>query len=148
MADVQTPSRATTPSMVPMKRSLVEDDHAPSISSPLNPEAATKSRAGKGQSREQREKKDSLKKRESVSAAKDGTSDHATKKRKGNSSNLPGLPSPVRYNHALPREPFHYMVKDPLYASHEPDPFFTPDGTELRRPIDQQVCPRRALLCH
>jgi len=127
--------------MVPMKRSL-EDDHAPSIPSPLNPEAASKARVGKGSSREQREKKDSLKKRESVGIPRAAAPDHVNKKRKNSLSNLPGLPSPIRYNHALPREPFHYVVKDPAYASHEPDPFYTPDGTELRRPIDQLVTAR------
>jgi len=136
MAETSSPARASTPSLVPLKRTI-EEDHAPSISSPLNPESSLKSRAGKGQTREQREKKDSLKKRESVGGAKSATVDHINKKRKGNNFNLAGLPSPIRYNHALPREPSHYMVKEPTYASHEPEPFYTPSGVELRRPIDQ-----------
>lgn len=136
MEEVNSPARASTPSLVPLKRAI-EEDHAPSISSPLNPEAPVKSRAGKGQTREQREKKDSLKKRESVGGAKTVANDHVNKKRKGNNYNVSGLPSPIRYNHALPRDSSHYMVKEPTYASHEPEPFHTPGGAELRRPIDQ-----------
>ena len=136
MVDAQPPLRASTP-LIPAKRAL-EDDHTPSIPSPLNPDAAARPRPARAQAREQREKKDSLKKRESVGVTRGSTPDQQNKKpkRKGSEVSL-GVPSPIRYNHALPREAFHYSIREPLFASHEPEPFFAPDGTELKKPVDQ-----------
>lgn len=136
MVDVQTPLRAGTP-VIPMKRTL-EDDHAPTVSSPLNPDAIPRPRPARAPAREQREKKDSLKKRESVGAVRSNTPENPTKKQKTKSTEgLVGAPSPVRYNHALPRETFHYSVRDSGFGSHEPEALLTPDGTELKKPLDQ-----------
>ena len=134
MADAQLSSRGATPSLVPMKRAL-DDDHTPSVSSPLNPDAAARPRP-KPAAREQREKKDSLKKRESVGNTRGSTPEKLTKKPRFLDSEI-GSASPVRYNHPLPRDPFHYTVRDPVFASHEPDPIYSPAGVELKKPIDQ-----------
>lgn len=135
MSDAPPPVRAATPSTVPLKRPL-EDDHAPSISSPLNPNAAASTK--QPIVREKREKKDSLKKREAAGLvnAKGSTSEHAAKKQKL-SDDTPAQPSPTRYNHPLPKEGFHYHIKQSAFSSHEPEPFYAPNGVELKRPADQ-----------
>jgi len=136
--DLLSPSRGGTPSLIPMKRPL-EDDHTPNVSSPLNPDAAPRAKQKVVPGREQREKKDSLKKREAVGDTRGHTPDQANKKRKGAVSEPGGVPSPIRYNHALPRDLFHYANKEPIFASHEPEPIFAPQGTELKKPVDQLV---------
>lgn len=133
MSDTQADSRAGTPSLVPLKRNF-EDEHAPSISSPLNPDAAARPRPVKA--REQREKKDSLKKRESVSSARGNTPDAISKKRKVEETR-PTAPSPTRYNHELPKSQTHYTVRDFPLVSREPEPMLTPDGVELKKTHDR-----------
>ena len=135
MAEAQSPPRGATPSTIPMKRPL-EDDHTPTVSSPLNPDAPA--RGSRGPTREQREKKESLKKREAAGISKKPTPEATTttKKSKG-ASGRPVALSPIRYHHPLPKEPFHYFSKDPLFASREPEPLLASDGTELKRPVDQ-----------
>lgn len=136
MVDVQQTPRGGTP-LIPAKRAL-EDDHTPSVSSPLNPDAAPRARPGRPPAREQREKKDSLKKRESVGAVRGATPETQNKKQKRkNSVDSVVAPSPVRYNHALPREAFHYSIRDTTFASREPEAFIAPNGVELKKPIDQ-----------
>lgn len=78
--------------------------------------------------REQREKKESLKKREAAGHAR-GTPDAKSK--------VPATPSPMRYNIGAPKNSDFEPPRDPLFVSHEPIPFLTPDGqTELKRPVD------------
>lgn len=137
MADAPSPIRAGSPTTVPLKRPL-EDDHAPNVSSPLNPNAAASTK--QPIVREKREKKDSLKKREAAglvnTTTKGNTTEHAAKKQKL-SDDAPAQPSPTRYNHPLPKELFHYNIKQSVFSSHEPEPLFTPGGVELKRPVDQ-----------
>lgn len=139
MVDQQSPVRASTP-VIPSKRPI-EDDHAPNVPSPLNPDVASRPRPARAPAREQREKKDSLKKRESTGAVRGTTPDHPTKKQKikQESEGKSGAPSPIRYNHPLPKEAFRYTLPDTTFASHEPEPFFAPDGVELKKPLDQYV---------
>ncbi|KAF2103475.1 hypothetical protein NA57DRAFT_32125 [Rhizodiscina lignyota] len=77
--------------------------------------------------REQREKKESLKKREAAG--------HVG--RTPDTAKVPAAPSPMRYNIGPPKHSDFEPPRDPLFVSHEPIPFLTPDGqTELKRPID------------
>lgn len=119
MAEVSSSITSPPPSLIPQKRPLVEDDaHAPAISSPLNPDFAA-SRARKAAAaasspapgppiREQREKKESLKKREAKGEtnARITTADISTpikgSKKKGVESGIDshGL---IRYTIPLPK---------------------------------------------
>lgn len=106
----------------------------PAVPSPLNPDAAAPARTRPARApapaREQREKKDSLKKRESTAGTRGSTPDV---KRKG-----PAAPSPMRYSIPEPRLSDYEPVKDPVFVSHEPTPFLAPDGSiELKKPVDQ-----------
>lgn len=132
MAETQTPSRADTPSAIPTKRNF-EDEHAPSVSSPLNPNAPAP--APQPKARQQREKKDSLKKRESVGGAR-ATPEAGNKKRKVEDERV-GAPSPIRYNHELPKLSYQHTVRDQNMVSREPEPLFAPNGSELKRSTDQ-----------
>ncbi|KAL8934644.1 MAG: hypothetical protein Q9211_005126, partial [Gyalolechia sp. 1 TL-2023] len=77
--------RSATPSTIPQKRplNLEDEQHVPAVSSPLNPDAASL-RARKAPAREQREKKESLKKREAkgVDSARSATPDTQTSTKK------------------------------------------------------------------
>jgi COMPASS component BRE2 len=79
MADTISSRRSSTPSTIPQKRPLGLDDeqHLPTVSSPLNPDFATSRARRHPQPREQREKKESLKKREAkgVEAPRSSTPD-------------------------------------------------------------------------
>ncbi|CAF9922821.1 MAG: hypothetical protein GOMPHAMPRED_002682 [Gomphillus americanus] len=120
MAEDSSPVKSPSPAhIIPQKRPLAEDDaHAPAISSPLNPDFAA-SRARKAAAaagspapgppvREQREKKESLKKREAKgeNTARTTTSDSATpsrgskKKEADTGLNSHGL---IRYTIPLPK---------------------------------------------
>jgi COMPASS component BRE2 len=72
-----TPRSSTPSSTIPQKRALAEDDaHAPAVSSPLNPDFANARARKAPPAREQREKKESLKKREAKGdTARAGTPD-------------------------------------------------------------------------
>ncbi|KIW03618.1 uncharacterized protein PV09_05370 [Verruconis gallopava] len=130
MSESLSPNRGNTPSAVPT--SHVDSSHAPSVPSPLNPAASAKP-VPKPIQREQREKKDTLKKREAT-AGRSGTPDgkSASKKQKGLS-----VPSPMRYSIPEPKLSDYDPPRDTVFVSHEPMPLFTPDGkTELRRAYD------------
>ena len=85
MAETSPSRRSSTPSsLIPQKRPLGPSDddppHAPAVSSPLNPDfAAARARKAAPPAREQREKKESLKKRE----AKGAVADNSTSARSG-----------------------------------------------------------------
>lgn len=115
-----------------MKRNF-EDEHAPSVSSPLNPNAAAPGPQPKA--RQQREKKETLKKRESVGGGR-ATPEAGNKKRKIEDER-PGAPSPIRYNHELPTLDFHYSVRDLTFTPQETGPFIAPNGVELRKCVDK-----------
>ena len=116
-----------------------EQDHVPANPSPLNPSsrAPSKTPAPPPVQREQREKKDSLKKRESAlnSDVKPSTS---LGKRKANASHA--YPSPQRFNVPPPRPQDFEAPKEDIMVSHEPNPFEV-EGTDgrirqLYKPID------------
>jgi COMPASS component BRE2 len=132
MAEAQSPTRdLTSGTHVPQKRAL-EDDHAPAVSSPLNPEAKARPTRPPPVQREQREKKETLKKREMSGRA--STPDSKQK--------APTTPSPMRYNIGPPKSTDFDPPRDPILVSHEPLPIvaYNPANsqqTELKRPADQ-----------
>ncbi|WPG99286.1 Set1 complex component ash2 [Acrodontium crateriforme] len=128
MADPRPPTHSPAPF-----QPLLEPEHAPSISSPLNPSsrAQTKTPVPPAIQREQREKKESLKKRES-NLHSNGTS---SGKRKA--SVVHNYPSPQRFNVPPPLARDFEPPKDDIMASNEPMPMLMPDGeSELYRPMD------------
>ncbi|KAL8742151.1 MAG: hypothetical protein Q9190_005319 [Brigantiaea leucoxantha] len=93
--------RSVTPSTVPQKRALGLDDeqHVPAVSSPLNPDFAA-SRSRRPPPREQREKKETLKKREAKGAdsTRSGTPDSQPNSRKPKKTEKPSnVLSPLRW---------------------------------------------------
>ncbi|KAI9709482.1 MAG: hypothetical protein M1820_003242 [Bogoriella megaspora] len=132
MAEAAPNSRGNTPTIPTPK--LLTDDHAPAISSPLNPDAPPLSaRPSKPLPREQREKRESLKKRESTKG-RGGTPDGS--RGKGTHA-APGVPSPMRYSINEPKLSDFDTPRDVQFASHEPIPFTYPSGEEeLKRPLD------------
>ena len=102
MADTLPNRRGSTPSAIPQKRlhGLDDEQHAPTVSSPLNPDFATSRARRPPPPREQREKKESLKKREAkgTDAGRGGTPDsqgHGRKTKKGPESS--SILSLIRY---------------------------------------------------
>ncbi|KAF1995564.1 hypothetical protein P154DRAFT_526258 [Amniculicola lignicola CBS 123094] len=133
MADSQGKSRSNTPSIAPPMRRPLEEDHAPAISSPLNPnpDAALRTRA-RAPPREQREKRETLKKREATGNTRANTPNARAVKQDRASA-----PSPMRYSIPEPKLADYELPKDGIFASHEPNPMFAPDGkTELKKPVD------------
>ncbi|KAK8118601.1 uncharacterized protein PG998_003227 [Apiospora kogelbergensis] len=138
------PSRASSPAVtsLPQKRAL-EDDHAPSVSSPLNPNPDVK--PTKNQLQEdtpnmgpgKRTKKESLKKRESKAGAGGGdTSSRATPDPKHNKKEDSPQPqqlgsesSPLRYKLAPPKPSDFEAPRGPVFTHHHAVP--APDGTPL-----------------
>ncbi|KAI9721066.1 MAG: hypothetical protein M1812_002547 [Candelaria pacifica] len=127
MAELSSPRRSATPS-VPQKRAL-EDEHVPAVPSPLNPDvSATRSRAGRERApaREQREKKESLKKRESKGPSaggnngRGGTPDSTSSKRKakGGSAAATTL-SPLRYNLPPPKATEFDAPRGPTFTYYD-----------------------------
>jgi COMPASS component BRE2 len=131
----QQQSRGSTPSaVVPLRRPL-EEDHAPAVSSPLNPNpdaAARSSRPARPPPREQREKRETLKKREASANARGNTPNPKSKQ------NGVSTPSPMRFSIPEPKVSDYDPPKDGIFVSHEPNPYHTPDEqTELKRAVDQ-----------
>lgn len=125
-----------SPPVLTSKRAL-EEYHSPSISSPLNPDAAARAKALRPQARETREKKESLKKRESTIGTRGNTPDAGNKWRH---SAFLNIPSPLRYGILEPKASDYESPRDPIFMSHEPEPLFVPNtSVELRKPIDQSV---------
>lgn len=84
--------------------------------------------------REQREKKDSLKKRESAAPGSSNTSS-SLGKRKANQ--VHAYPSPQRFNVPPPRAQDFEPPKDDMMAEHEPNQFWVPrEDRQLYKPID------------
>lgn len=132
-------------------------EYVPNTPSPLNPDSATKQKninAPTARNREPREKKDSLKKRESTL----GTTNSASNtKREATSPSSPGaissttstkrkfddingtcsVPSPMRYSISTPKISDYDIPRETTFASVETLPFLTPDGKiELKKPLD------------
>lgn len=125
-----TPS-STPMASIPQKRAL-EEDHTPSVSSPLNPEprppAATDAKPSKPQSAEDappattrdkpvRAKKESLKKRESKGLGPEAASGRATPDPRVKEG-PPSTSSPLRYKLAPPKPSDFERPKGPLFTPH------------------------------
>jgi COMPASS component BRE2 len=140
-AEDASPKRESTPSFsnpissLPQKRAL-EDDHQPTVSSPLNPDFKPKTEdAPLARERASRAKKESLKKRESKagSLAPD-TSARATPvpkastphRHKRNSS----VPAPIRYKLPPPKLSDFEAPRGPIFVPWETK--IAPDGTEIQ----------------
>ncbi|MCJ1398090.1 hypothetical protein MMC11_001287 [Xylographa trunciseda] len=103
MAETSPSPRSSTPATIPQKRPLgIEDEqHVPAVPSPLNPDFASSRARKAAPAREQREKKESLKKREAkgVESVRGGTPDSqalSRKPKKGTEQNS-SIPSLLRY---------------------------------------------------
>jgi COMPASS component BRE2 len=136
MAEPQSHSRGSTPAVASSLRRPLEEDHAPAISSPLNPnpDAAARARPkAPPREREQREKRETLKKREATANTRSSTPNPKTVKKE-----RPAADSPMRYSIPEPRASDYEPPKDGIFLSHEPNPIFAPDGrTELKKSQDQ-----------
>ncbi|PSN65758.1 hypothetical protein BS50DRAFT_574287 [Corynespora cassiicola Philippines] len=133
MADSQNHSRANTPSIAPPIRRPLDEDHAPAVSSPLNPNPDSAARARpRAPPREQREKRETLKKREASGNTRASTPNPKVAKKDHHS-----VDSPMRYSIPEPKYTDYDPPRDGIFLSHEPHPLFAPDGTtELRKPQD------------
>ncbi|KAI9836093.1 MAG: hypothetical protein M1819_001707 [Sarea resinae] len=131
MADAQSPGRGSPSSSMPPKRPL-DDEHIPAVSSPLNPDTApsrSKPRE-RAPTREQREKKESLKKRESKGASvlhdtRGITPDTGSKrKRKGSvtAASPPAL-TPLRYKLPPPKLTDYDVPRAPIFTPHHAIPY-------------------------
>ena len=145
MAEPQSPSGL--PSILPQKRPP-EDEHAPSVSSPLNPDPPSKPKATKEKApihREPREKKESLKKREAKASSVpvDGAAStergvsqapkHTTTQLQDSSTTAPlryKLPPPKPLDYALP--------KGPVLVPHHVKPVYGQD-TQFYESSEQYV---------
>jgi COMPASS component BRE2 len=131
------------PTSLPQKRAL-EDDHAPPISSPLNPNPNpnTDHKVAKTQSHDDltamardkpaRAKKESLKKRESkagTAAATGGDSSRATPDPKTKDPS-PSEFSPLRYKLAPPKLSDFDTARGPVFTYHHEVP--VPDGSTIQ----------------
>ncbi|THW91143.1 Set1C complex protein [Aureobasidium pullulans] len=106
-------------------------ENAPTVPSPLNPEV---------RGRSQRERKETAKKREATR----GTTPTVPAKRKATGSSNSrhagpqSAPSPMRYQIPPPKTSDYDPPKPPVFTSHEPTPYMTPDAKmELKKVTDQ-----------
>ena len=104
-----TPTATTTTTVIPLKRphGLEDEQHAPTISSPLNPDFASARSRKAPPAREQREKKESLKKREakggeSARAHTPDTQNHGRKTKKAPDT-FTNTQSLIRYTIPMPK---------------------------------------------
>lgn len=102
MAEISSPRRSSTPSAIPTKRPLgLEDEqHTPAVPSPLNPDSASSRARRPPAPREQREKKESLKKREAkgVDSGRGATPESQSHGRKSKkTADTTSILSPIRY---------------------------------------------------
>ncbi|RQM06623.1 hypothetical protein DH86_00001262, partial [Scytalidium sp. 3C] len=131
------PQRDTTPTIpptpsIPQKR-VLEDDHQPAVSSPLNPDF--KAVKQEDAPRAARTKKESLKKRESKGAtlgpdSARATPDPRSSPQKPSHSRKPSVLGPVRYKLPPPKPADFEPPRGPVFA-----PSFTkqaPDGSEIQ----------------
>src|ERR1700753_3317789 len=131
MADSQLPPEP--PVQSPAQAPAVANEHAPSIPSPLNPDAAARAsnRTPKPIVREQREKKDSLKKRENAATipGRGGTPDV---KVSAKAKSLSTANAPLRYQLSFPESGAWIPPRDATFD--EQSSMDAPGGqTELRK---------------
>lgn len=139
----QTPQREATPSTsvpisaIPPKRAL-DDDHQPTVSSPLNPDfkpSKAQDDAPLARERASRAKKESLKKRESKggSLAPD-TSARATPDPKASTSHKhkrnSSAPAPIRYKLPPPKTTDFEAPRGPIFVPAHTKK--SPDGNEIQ----------------
>lgn len=133
MADSSAPSLQPHP---------IEQDHTPLAPSPLNPASTRAPSKTPGPAaptptpivREQREKKDSLKKRESNP---NGSASGSTLGKRKAAAAAHTYPSPQRFNVPPPRAQDFEAPREEIMVSHEPLPLEMPDGErQLYKPID------------
>jgi COMPASS component BRE2 len=111
----------------------MDQEHAPSIPSPLNPATQSRqaSRTPAPIQREQREKKESLKKRESNMGTHEETKRtpaSALGKRKASTQQT--YPSPQRFNIPPPKpQDFEEPPREDVMIPNEPLPIYMPDGS-------------------
>lgn len=126
MATASPPTMASTntgSSSIPIRRTQDEDLHVPAVSSPLNPDVAS-SRSRKGPApREQREKKESLKKRESKASSvvadnRGGTPELNTGRKKFKTTSETMVMSPTRYKLPPPKPMDFEEPKAPVLLPH------------------------------
>ncbi|KAI9820304.1 MAG: hypothetical protein M1827_005926 [Pycnora praestabilis] len=123
MTEGLSPRRGSTPSAVPQKRPL-EDTSAPAVSSPLNPDAGPTRRTARAPAREQREKKESLKKRESKApsiagdSVRGGTPDSNGPSRKNKATSSNSILAPMRYKLPPPKPTDYDAPKGPIFTTH------------------------------
>lgn len=131
MADGSLASSSNTP-----LQAINDVAYTPIAPSPLNPansRGQSKTPAPPPIQREQREKKESLKKREN--ALNGGPAGSALGKRKANANTA--YPAPQRFNIPPPRGQDFDPPKEDVMVSHEPLPLLMPDGErQLYRPIE------------
>jgi COMPASS component BRE2 len=137
MADGQIPPDPFVQS--PVQPSAVANDHAPSVPSPLNPDAAARPliRTPKPIVREQREKKDSLKKRENAGTAP-GRIETPDFKASAKTKTSSSANAPLRYQLSFPESGAWIPPRDAIFD--EQGVMYAPDGqTELRKVSEQYV---------
>ncbi len=139
MAENVPSRRSSTPSTIPQKRPLGLDDeqHNPAVSSPLNPDFATSRARRPPAPREQREKKESLKKREAkgVEGARAGIPDSQAsgrKTKKGTENN--SVLSLIRYKLPAPNLTDFDPPKPPILV-----PVFTKVQRQFYEASEQYV---------
>jgi COMPASS component BRE2 len=164
MAEHQSPKPESSPpsphpvmgSSIPQKRAY-EDEHIPAVSSPLNPDV-TSSRQSRVKEkapihREQREKKESLKKRESKASSVNGadfsrgTPDRnigSSGKYDGPLTSSTSVLGPTRYNMLPAPKPSDYQPpRGPVLTPHHAKPTLRPGGepTQFYEISEQYVLP-------
>ncbi|KAB5535322.1 hypothetical protein GE09DRAFT_1006964 [Coniochaeta sp. 2T2.1] len=115
----------TAPNSLPQKR-VLEDDHSPAVSSPLNPDIKPQSKVqiqppdeSQIMGREKRTKKESLKKRESkVPASGVASSRAGTPDAKQGPEPTPAETSPMRYKLASPKLSDFEPARGPIFVPH------------------------------
>lgn len=132
------PVNAATPT-IPQKRplNLEDEQHIPAVSSPLNPDS-TSGRTKKPPTREPREKKDTLKKREAKGGenVRSGTPDVSShgKKSKKNTQGATVL-SPIRYKLPPPKLSDFDPPREAIFV-----PAFEQAGRQFYECDEQYVC--------
>ena len=121
MAETSSPRRSSTTSAIPQKRPLgLEDEqHTPAVPSPLNPDSASSRARRPPAPREQREKKESLKKREAkgVDSVRGGTPEsHGPGRKSKKNADTASILSPIRYKLPPPKSNDFDPPKAPIFT--------------------------------
>ncbi|KXJ92267.1 hypothetical protein Micbo1qcDRAFT_233554 [Microdochium bolleyi] len=124
------------PSGIPQKRAFNEDDHAPPVSSPLNPNPSLETKPVRLQSHDEpstgrekpsRTKKETLKKRESKGGVAESA--RSTPAPKAGKSSPPSEAAPLRYKLAAPKPGDFEPARGPYLVHHHDVP--APDGSTI-----------------